>query len=185
MTDPARVPDPVRSAQRLPEGSAVIYRHFGDPNRVNIAHKLRKVTASRGQQLLIGDDPALMETVGADGVHFKRDPYLVAAQCLRDRAPDALISMAGLKGETAKYFGDLSCLEGILLSSVFASDSPTAGMPLGIVKFAQLCTTLPVPVFALGGINAQTVSKLKSSGAAGFAAIGGLECGPLKASKAV
>ncbi len=173
MTDPDRGLEPEKAAETLPEGAAIIYRHFGANNRNEISGALRQITFNRGLQFLIGDDPELAVSSGADGVHFRRDAKLQAPILWRRRCPDWLISMAGLK-HTQSYSGDLSCLDGLIVSPVFPSDSVSAGDPLGTNAFSNVCQTLPVPVFALGGINEQTVPELLGSGAAGLAGVSGL-----------
>ena len=170
MTDPERVPDVVAAAQKLPRGTAIIYRHFGSAHKFVDAEALRHVTFERGQQLLIGADPDLAIEVGADGVHFRRDAKVELPTLWRRRCPDWLISMAGIK--SGNYAGDLSVLDGLLISSVFPSQSPSAGEPMGIQEFTDKARKLPVPAFALGGINKDTAPKLLGSGAAGIAGIG-------------
>jgi len=170
MTDPERVPDVVITAQRLPRGATLIYRHFGSAHRFVDAEALRQVTLEREQQFLIGADPELAIEVGADGVHFRRDAKLKAPRLWRQRCPDWIISMAGIK--SGEYQDDLSVLDGLLVSSVFPSQSPSAGTPIGIESFSKLARGLAVPVFALGGVNKTTAPKLLGSGAAGIAGIG-------------
>ena len=170
MTDPERVPDVVASAEHLPRGTAIIYRHFGSAHKFVDAESLRQITFQREQQFLIGDDPELAIAVGADGVHFRRDAKLSAPILWRQRCPDWLISMAGIK--SGDYQGALSVLDGLLVSSVFPSQSPSAGAPIGLKEFTQRVKNLTVPVFALGGISKDTAPKLLGSGAAGIAGIG-------------
>lgn len=170
MTDPNRVPDVVTAAQKLPRGTAIIYRHFGSAHRFVDAEGLRQITFERDQQLLIGADPQLAIEVGADGVHFRRDAKIELPALWRRRCPQWLISMAGIK--SGDYTGDLSVLDGLLISSIFPSQSPSAGAPIGVNAFTDKALTLQVPVFALGGINKETAPKLLGSGAAGLAGIG-------------
>ena len=170
MTDPGRVTDVVAAAENLPRRAAIIYRHFGSAHRFVDAEALRQVTFKRQQQFLIGDDPQLAIEVGADGVHFRRDAKVSAPTLWRQRCPDWLISMAGIK--MGDYTGDVSILDGLLLSSIFPSQSPSAGEPIGVEALKEKARALPVPVFALGGVNRKTVPKLIGSGAAGIAGIG-------------
>lgn len=178
MTDPQRVLDPVAIARTLPEGAAIIYRHFGRTGHRREAEALRQVSFEKGLQFLIGHDPELAIAVGADGVHFRRDVSLQAPILWRKSCPDWIITMAGLKGAGLKgaqdYTGQLSVLDGLFVSSVFYSKSPSAGDPMGADKFKEVCTKLPVPVFALGGVNPRTINKLAGTGAAGIAGIEGL-----------
>lgn len=173
MTDPQRVPDPLATAKKLPEGAAIIYRHFGRQGHRREAENLRQITFERKQQFLIGHDPVLAKQVGADGVHFRRDEAVQAPMRWRKKCPDWIMTMAGLKGDQT-YGGDLSILDGLFVSSVFYSKSPSAGDPIGIDRFSKICRTLTVPVFALGGINQRTANQLINSGAAGLAGIDGL-----------
>jgi len=170
MTDPKRVTDVVAAAEMLPRRAAIIYRHFGSAHRFVDAETLRQVTFKRQQQFLIGDDPQLAIEVGADGVHFRRDANVSAPTLWRQRCPDWLISMAGIK--MGNYAGDVSILDGLLLSSIFPSQSQSAGDPIGVETLKEKTRKLPVPVFALGGVNNKTAPKLIGSGAAGVAGIG-------------
>jgi len=182
MTDPARMADPIRAVTRLPEcginGLTVIYRHFGRGCPETIADQLRQITFSRGYQLLIGNDPALALKCGADGVHFRRNTDFSIARTWRRRCPEWSLSIAGMKDDSymqdKAYISGLKIFDAVFISSVFASQSPSAGPPIGIKVFSDLCHTWPVPVFALGGVTAQTAPRLRGSGTAGLATISGL-----------
>jgi thiamine-phosphate pyrophosphorylase len=158
----------------MPIGSTIIYRHFGKKDREQEARLLRQITFKRGQQFLIGADPGLAINIGADGVHFRRDFSLRLPAMWRNRYPDWLITMAGLKSQNAAYSGDIENLDALIVSSIFESQSPSAGTPIGVKALKRICAQSSVPVIALGGINTKNVSKLSGSGAAGLAAISGL-----------
>lgn len=170
MSDPARVPDVIKAVKALPNGAAIIYRHFGKADKFEEAKALRQITFAKSQQLLIGADPLLAISIGADGVHFRRDAYLKAPLLWRHRCPEWIISMAGLK--TGEYQADVTVLDALIVSSIFKSQSPSAGDPIGVEDLRGLTQNLPVPIFALGGVNKNTAAKLIKSGAAGLAGIG-------------
>ena len=169
MTDLARMENLLGVVTRLPEGCAVIYRHFGAPKD---AEALRALTREQGRAFLIGNDPELAETLEADGVHFARDETLRGPIKWRAVKPDWIITMAGLK--SGAYLAPLDSLDALFISSVFASQSPSAGAPIGPGELRRRAQALPVPIFALGGINAGTAPQLIGTGAVGLAAIGGL-----------
>lgn len=173
MTDPARIPDPVKSAQMLPNGAAIIYRHYGSENRHVVSARLRQITFERGQQFLIGHDPELAIKSGADGVHFRRDKHIALPALWRQRCPDWIITMAGMKTGT-DYKGDLTTLDALFISSIFPSQSASAGPPIGTAKLDSICAVLSVPVIALGGISSKTTPQLTGSGAFGLAGVSGL-----------
>ncbi len=171
MTDPDSALDPLDISNKLPKGSAIIYRHFGAVDKLIKAKTLRHATRERGQQFLIGNDPELAIEVEADGVHFRRDEALVAPTVWRKHHPEWLITMAGIKGNYVEYTAPLDCLDGLFISSVFKSKSPSSGTPMGLKKFNTLCQKLDVAVFALGGVNSETVKTLDNSYAAGLSGI--------------
>ena len=45
---------------------------------------------------------------------------------------------------------------------------------MGVMRFASLIRRAGAPAYALGGVNAGTVRRLRGSGAVGVAAVGGL-----------
>lgn len=169
MSDPERTPDLLGLAAHLPSGSALIYRHFGTPG---LESALRDITQVRHIQFLIGNDPELAARCGADGVHFSRRAGGATIQFWRDQRPDWIISAAAIKqGDDLR---PIEALDALFLSPIFASDSPSAGTPIGIEtlrSFTQIC---PCPVFALGGINISTAKQLIGTGLAGIASISAL-----------
>ena len=177
MTDPALHKDVCAAARAMPEGAAIIYRHFGEAAREDVAAQLRELTFARGQQLLIGNDPELALDCGADGAHFTRGADLAAPTLWRARCPDWLITMAGIKGEAGEmgiegyidYSGDLCVLDGLMISPIFASSSPSAGTPIGVQKLLSITALLGAPIYALGGVNARTAEALTGCGLSGLA----------------
>jgi len=59
----------------------------------------------------------------------------------------------------------------VFVSPVFESASPSAGRPLGTLRFARMIRGAGLPVYALGGVNAASARRLTRSGAAGLAAV--------------
>ena len=157
------------SIKKLPRGSTLIYRHYGEMGYQKKAEGLRELTLKHKIQFLIGNDPNLALAVNADGVHFSRDPELVAPNTWRDKKPNWLISMAGIK--SGSYKSDLAILDGLLISSVFQSNSPSAGPPIGIEGLKRKMKNLCCPVFAMGGINKKNAHELIGVGVSGIAGI--------------
>jgi len=170
LTDPMMMKDINGSLKRLPHGSTLIYRHFGKAGNQKKAEELRALTLKQRLQFLIGNDPHLALAVNADGVHFSRDPKLIAPYYWRDKKPDWLISMAGIK--SGCYERDLTILDGLLVSSVFPSNSPTAGAPIGIEGIKKKTKGFCCPIFAMGGINSKNAHKLIGTGFSGIAGVG-------------
>jgi len=169
MSDPQRVPDILAAARILPNGATLIYRHFGDKNKVETATALRQIAFARNLQFLIGQDVELAVLVGADGVHLP-ERELGRGAGLRQHHPNWLITGAAHSRAAIKICAD-NKMDAAILSPVFASDSKSAGKPIGVSTFTDMVTKASVPIIALGGISSETALALFSSGAAGLAGV--------------
>ncbi len=102
------------------------------------------------------------------GAHL---PDRLAAQAQRFRRTGVLVTAAA-HSEAAVRRARLAGCDAVLVSTVFRSNSPSAGKPMGPIRFAALVRRAGLPVYALGGVNAKTAPRLLGSGAAGLAAVG-------------
>lgn len=171
VTDPKRTPHPEEIVAHLPAGAGVIYRHFGDPHAEAHARVLRTLCDDNGVKLLIGQDVELAEEVAADGVHLP-ERALANAPDVRERHHDWLITGA-CHGCERLDLAEVTALDAIFISPVFASQSPSAKgvAPLGLRGIQSFCDLSPVPVVGLGGIGADNAEQLTHSGLAGFGAV--------------
>jgi thiamine-phosphate pyrophosphorylase len=169
FTDPERTPDPERVAERLPAGGAVVFRAFGAPDAAVQGRRLREITRRKGLPLLVGADPALALAVEADGLHL---PERLASTLprLRETRPDWLITIAA-HGLEAACAGVAAGADALVVSPVFPSRSPSAGAPLGVDGLKRLVEAVETPVYALGGVRANTVARLLDTGIVGIAAV--------------
>ena len=175
VTDAERLVDPVPAAGRLPRGSAVILRHYGAAERAALARRLARLCRARGLVLLVAGDARLAAAVGAGGIHL-REREIRRASDWRRRRPTWLITVAA-HSRASLVAAHRAGADAALLAPVFATASHPGAPTLGPVRFAALACASPLPVIALGGIDARTAPRLKASGAAGLAAISGLAGG--------
>ncbi len=164
FTDPVRTPDPEALARRLPPDAALVYRGFGAAETEAVARRLQAIVAARGALLLIGADADLATRVGADGVHL---PERLAGSAQGMVGRFRLVTAAAHSLRAARVPGP----DAVVVSAVFPSSSPSAGPPLGPVRFAALVRAAGRPVYALGGVTNETARRLVSTGAAGLAGI--------------
>jgi len=167
LTDPERTPDPAGVVRHLPRGTAVIYRHFGAPERRRVARDLAWLCRMRGLRLLIAADPELAQDVGADGVHWPE------ARLPGTRGALPLVTIAAHSAAAvarAAAFGADACL----LSPVFPTRSASARTTLGLFRASQIARSASIPVIALGGVSQATAPRLSGRGFAGLAAIDAL-----------
>lgn len=172
FTDPERVRDPVAAASRLPAGSGVVFRAFGRPNAAAVGRALALVARRRGLVLLVGADLRLARRIGAAGVHLP-ERLVHRTRAYRSAWPGAIFTAAAHSAAALRR-GERVGLDALFLSPVFASDSPTAGAPLGVRRFGRMAAASRLPVYALGGADMKTAPELLGSGAAGIAAVSAL-----------
>jgi thiamine-phosphate pyrophosphorylase len=171
LTDPERTPEPWIAAAALPPGAGIVYRHFGADDRQMVAERLRRVTTASGVRLLIGQDARLAEAVSADGVHLP-DRDLGLGALLRVTRPDWILTGAVHDRDAiARAQG----LDALILSPVFRAGGSSADKPaLGIEGFADQIRAARMPVYALGGIDADNAEALIGTGACGIAGVDGV-----------
>jgi thiamine-phosphate pyrophosphorylase len=167
FTDPVRTPDPVATAKRLPRGAGVVFRAFGAAHAETTGAALARTCRRRGLTLLVGADATLARRLRADGVHMP-ERRADEVKLLKRRRPGWIF--------TAAWHGARPCLQadGLFLSPVFPSNSPSAAAPLGPRRAARLAMRAPCPVYALGGVTVKRARTLRAGALAGVAAIEGL-----------
>jgi thiamine-phosphate pyrophosphorylase len=170
MTDDERLADPVGAARALPRGSMVILRARDGARRGALAAELRVVAKDRSLKFLIAGDPDLAARIGADGIHL---PQSGAGQATHWRARHSkwiiTASAHSLRAILAVHHADA-----VIVAPVFPTASHPGGATLGALRLCILARQSPVPVYALGGIDARTVRSLQGAKLAGIAAVGAL-----------
>lgn len=173
MTDRQRLANPIPILDTLPHGSAVILRHYGDPDREYLAFRLAARCRALGLRLLISEDISLASRVRAHGLHLPEKRIGMPPRTWRTCARKEWLVTAAAHSPRAVMLAGQAGADAVLLSPVFPTKSHPGAAAIGSLRFAAWVRQSPVPVYALGGIGADTARRLFSSSAAGFAGIGG------------
>jgi thiamine-phosphate pyrophosphorylase len=156
MTDERQGDTLLGAVARLPAGTGIVFRHYSLPEVARRDLFARVLAAAPGPVLLAG--PADQARAwGADGSHGRGRGHGLRSAPVHDQAQ---IRAAERNG------ADL-----LFLSPVFATNSHLEVRPLGLARFAWLARRTPLPVIALGGMNAVRGRRLASFGAYGWAGI--------------
>ncbi len=173
MTDEKRLADPIPVIGGLPANSAVILRHYGAPDREELAVRVMAAAREHGVKFLIAADARLALKVGADGLHL---PEALAARgpgvWRLWRRPDWLVTAAA-HSPGALFRAERAGADAVLLAPVFPTASHPETRPLGTLRFSAWCRQSPIPVYALGGVSPVNLCRLKDSGTRGFVGISG------------
>jgi len=156
MTDERQGEGVLDAVARLPEGAGIVFRHYRLPE-VARRDLFERVRAAHPGLLLLAGPAALADRWGADGRHGRGQGLGLKSAPVHDYAE---IRAAERNG------ADL-----LFLSPVFATASHPGAKTLGVARFAWLARRTPLPVIALGGMNAARGQRLASFGAYGWAGI--------------
>jgi thiamine-phosphate diphosphorylase len=166
---------PVEQARAACAGgaSAVQLRakHASDRELLAWAAEIRSLTGRAGALFLVNDRFDLALAAGADGAHLGQDdlppariPPAARARLLLGFSTHTLEQASAARGEPIDY---------LAFGPVFGTrskDSPWGARGLSMLS-AVVRRVRPLPVVAIGGIDAGNAASVRAAGAAGFAVI--------------
>ncbi len=168
------LPDTVRAA--VAGGARFVWLRDRDLDREarrNLSRDLVAILAPVGGRLVVGGDVELAAEIGAQGVHLSG-----SAGSDGIRAARTTLGAAALIGVSAHTVAEIAAAETAgadyaTLSPIFPTASkPGYGPALGVAALRAAAHGLPV--FALGGIDADNARACREAGATGVAIMGGV-----------
>ncbi|MEA2627167.1 MAG: thiamine-phosphate pyrophosphorylase [Candidatus Binatota bacterium] len=141
-----------------------------------LAVELARIAHDCGARLLINDRVDVALAAGADGVVLPADSLPVDAVRQLVGSKRMIARSTHSPEEVARAADDGADLA--LFGPVFATPSKAAyGAPQGIERLRQACRT-PLPVLAVGGIDATNAAQAIAAGASGVAVIRAVMAAP-------
>lgn len=152
----------------------VVFRDYELPPaaRAEQALRARELCAARGIPFLVARDFELAVSVRADGVHCPQQLLPSLAHWRREH-PDSLVCAACHDAASLARAAELGASVA-LVSPVFPTRSHPNASTMGTARLRTLVQSCPrLPVYAMGGVNAQTIDQLLDdrTGVAGVAGI--------------
>lgn len=130
------------------------------------------VTRAAGIPLVVNDDIHLAKKIGADGVHLGQDdgPIADAKELLGQgaivgRTAHNLEEALEAEREGADYLG---------VGAVFATESKIVSSSISPKALEEIARIVSIPVYAIGGIDAENISVVNGRGLEGVAVIGAI-----------
>ncbi len=147
----------------------------GTARLVETGRALKASLAGTGAVLIINDDVEAALAIDADGVHVGQgdlDPGAVR----RRIGPRRVLGLS-VESADAAMAVDLVQVDYAGAGPVFAtSTKPDHKPPVGFVGLGEMVRACPVPVVAIGGLNAEHAAPVRKSGAHGMAVVSAI-CG--------
>lgn len=138
--------------------------------QVALARGLVERAAAFGACVTVHGSPEVALQAGAHGVHLPEKADAAAAR--RHLGPQALVGQSVHAPEQARA-ADPAVVDYIIAGPFQATASkPGYGPVLGEAGLAAIVRASPVPVIAIGGVDAATVHACLAAGAAGVAVMG-------------
>jgi 8-oxo-dGTP diphosphatase len=132
-------------------------------DRLNLARRVVDYARPYGAKVLVNGTPELARKADADGLHLDR-----AALASLDSRPDfAWVGASCHNPEELARAAELA--DFALLSPVLLTASHTGEPSLGWATFARWVSVSPIPVYALGGQNMDTLNDALVHGGHGIA----------------
>ncbi len=125
-----------------------------------------------GAKLLLNGEPSLLEALPeADGIQLSS-----RHSAAFDNRPIVLDKLLGVSCHTLEQLDHAVRIKAdfALLSPVQATTTHPGDQPLGWQQFSSLVADVPIPVYALGGMDASMENKARQQGGQGIAAISAL-----------
>lgn len=133
------------------------------------ARQIQQLCRRFGVPLIINDSIEVALAVDADGVHLGQDDAN-AAQARQLLGKDKIIGVSAHNVQEAlqavqdgaDYLGS---------GAVFGSGTKTNVSTLPMQTLREICSAVPIPVVAIGGITEQNLQQMSGSGIAGAAVV--------------
>jgi len=137
-----------------------------------LAIELRPVLSERGVPLIINDHPQIARNVGADGVHLGQDDMpivearkVVGPECAVGKSTHSIDQAIRAFYEGADYIG---------FGPIFATPTKPDYPPIGLDDIAKVHESVRIPIFCIGGIKLDNLTKVIEAGARRVVIVSGL-----------
>ena len=161
FTDSTKTVNPVALSKNLPKNSGIVIRSYGAKNKETIIRDVLNMKKRRLFTVLISGK--YKRALNADGNHtpqWTNYPYKTKN----------IISISAHSAKDVRKSLNVKA-DLIFISPVFVSTSHKDNRHLGVIKLGLMAKLFKKPVIALGGINNQNISLLKSLPISGCAGI--------------
>lgn len=167
-----------RAEKALFGGATVLQYREKRGGDLALAKELKKLCHRYGVPFLIDDSFPLALSCGADGVHVGKEDCSV--ESIRQKTgKDFIVGATAKTVEDAKncysqgadYLGSGAC---------FPSPTKKDAILITFERLKEICSSVPIPVVAIGGITEENISSFKGCSVSGFAVISALFQGDIE-----
>jgi thiamine-phosphate pyrophosphorylase len=147
-------------------------KDLSEDDQIALASTLFPIARRHGARLTLHGDAALAKACGSDGVHLPAGGDPAAARKML--GPGKLIGVS-LHTVTEAEAIDPTVVDYAIAGPAFETPSkPGYGPEIGHKGLAEIARAAPVPILAIGGLNATRAAEVLAVGPAGIAVMGSI-----------
>lgn len=139
------------------------------PERIAAAAKIKAVTERYHIPFVVNDDVQAALASGADGVHIGQED-MQAAEARRLLGPDKILGVSAQTVEQA-LLAQAHGADYLGVGAVFSTSTKADAVEVPFATLQAICQAVQIPVIAIGGVKADNVHLLQSSGIVGVAVV--------------
>lgn len=170
----------LETVQRAVDGGVTIVQYRSTNPDAGTCYRealpIRDFLASRGVPFIVNNRIDLALALDADGVHIgQRDLPVPAVRAMI--GPDRILGLSVSNADQLRAV-DAALVDYLGMGPVFPTISKLNAPPvLGVDGFAALASQSPLPVVAIGGLDAERARLVRATGAASGIAVVSVICG--------
>ncbi|MFL6831364.1 MAG: thiamine phosphate synthase [Xanthobacteraceae bacterium] len=147
-------------------------KDLSEEDQIALASTLLPIARRHGARLTVHGDASLAQACGSDGVHLPAGGDPAAARKMLGR--EKLIGVS-LHTVTEAEAIDPGIVDYAIAGPAFETASkPGYGPEIGRKGLAEIARAAPVPVLAIGGLNATRAAEVLAAGPSGIAVMGSI-----------
>lgn len=147
-------------------------KHLGKEEFIRLAEEVKAVTDRYGIPFVINDEVEVAIACNADGVHIGQHD-MTLREVRRRLGDDKIIGVSAQTVEQAVE-AEQNGADYLGVGAVFSTDTKADASEVPFDTLREICTTVTIPVVAIGGIKSTNVAKLEGTGVDGIAVVSAL-----------
>ena len=147
-------------------------KELGEEEFLREAEDIKTLAAAYHVPFIINDNVELALAIGADGVHVGQED-MEAGKVREKLGPDKIIGVSAHSVEEAVK-AEKSGADYLGAGAVFSTSTKVDAGALSMETLKAICSSVSIPVVAIGGIKEENILSLKGTGVAGAAIVSGI-----------
>lgn len=152
-----------RLAAARPEAILLREKDLGPEDYENLAQSCRGVCAAHGVELILHTHAEVARRLGADALHLP----MTALPPRRDSLPGIARIGCSVHSRDEAVQAEGWGADYLIAGHIFATDSKAGLPPRGVDFLADVCRSVSIPVFAIGGLTPERMPAILDAGAVG------------------